>query len=416
MSFIRLFRKTNLGTRWKQTPKFSSKFKYLKNLKSQRNIATFNTSESFRKKLLKKYAFTEKEVEIIDSFLTKKFLTQKEVENSDGFITIKDEIEKFCLNIKVPEEDVEEFDIKDVFGDIKVPEENVKKPQVPEEIIKASKVAEENLKEPKVTKKKVKKSKAQEKKTIKGGKPDTLTQKEVENNDGFINTNTVQFIGNVTNDATDKNLQKVDFDFSSELFKNLHSIFGIKKFRPNQLQAINAAMLKKDCFILMPTGGGKSLCYQLPATLLPGVTIVISPLISLIHDQVTKLKDLGIASEHLAGDCNMQPVINDLLQVNGPSIKLLYVTPEKIKANQTLNDALESLYQKGNLSRFVIDEAHCVSGWGHDFRPDYCELKKLKQRFPGIPFMALTATATPRVRTDVVKQLGMPDTKWFLTR
>ena len=480
MSFVRLLRKTNLGTKWRQTPEFGSKFQYLKTLKLQRNITTWkkywNNLESQRnvtadpfidtKKLLKKNAFTEEEVEIFGN--TTYLLTQKDVENSGEFW--KYELEDIFLSvIKVPEEDVEEYDVKDIFRNVKFPEKNVKKTQVPVEIVKTPKVAEENLKEPNVTKEKVKKSKAPEEKTIKKGKSDTLTQKEVDfdflnfldfpqkevkNRDGFkttttkkvkkskeveektikggiintlnqkkvensdvlITTNSVQFIGNVTNDATDKNLQRVDFDFSSELFENLHSIFGINKFRPNQLQAINAAMLREDCFILMPTGGGKSLCYQLPATLLPGVTIVISPLISLIHDQVTKLKNLGIASEHLAGDCDMQPIINDLLHVNGPSIKLLYVTPEKIKANQTLNDALENLYRNGNLSRFVIDEAHCVSGWGHDFRPDYCELKKLKQRFPGIPFMALTATATPRVRTDVVQQLGMPDTKWFLTR
>jgi len=243
---------------------------------------------------------------------------------------------------------------------------------------------------------------------------DAFSEKEVENSDGFITTS-VRFIGNVTNDSTDKNLKREDFDFSKELFEALHSIFGIKKFRPNQLQSVNAALLKKDCFILMPTGGGKSLCYQLPATLMPGVTIVISPLVSLIHDQVTKLKDLGVGAEHLSGDCDWRSVFDALRCVNGPSIKLLYVTPEKIKASNMLNDAMDTLHRKNQLSRFVIDEAHCVSGWGHDFRPDYCDLKQLKQRFPGIPFMALTATATPRVRADVVKQLGMADTKWFLT-
>ena len=193
MSFVRLLSKPNLWTKWQRNPEFGSKFKYLKNLESQRNVTTFNTSESFieTKKLLKyeftqeeveiingfmtTKIFTQKEVEIIDDFITTKVLTQKEVESSDGFITTKYEIEDIFLNIKVPEEDVEEYNIKDVFRDIKVPEENVKKTQVPEEVVKTPKVAEENLKEPKVTKKKVKKSKAQDEKTISGGKPDTLT-------------------------------------------------------------------------------------------------------------------------------------------------------------------------------------------------------------------------------------------------
>ena len=131
----------------------------------------------------------------------------------------------------------------------------------------------------------------------------------------------VRFIGNVTNDGADAYLQRQDFDFSKEMFEALHSTFGIKKFRPNQLQTVNAAMLNKDCFILMPTGGGKSLCYQLPATLMPGVTVVISPLISLIHDQVTKLKDMGIPSEHLSGDCDWRSVFDDLRKPS-PEIKV----------------------------------------------------------------------------------------------
>ena len=118
-----------------------------------------------------------------------------------------------------------------------------------------------------------------------------------------------------------------------------------------------------------------------------------------------RFSNLGVGAEHLSGDCDWRSVFDALRCVNGPSIKLLYVTPEKIKASNMLNDAMDTLHRKNQLSRFVIDEAHCVSGWGHDFRPDYCDLKQLKQRFPGIPFMALTATATPRVRADVVSCL-----------
>ena len=166
-------------------------------------------------------------------------------------------------------------------------------------------------------------------------------------NDNFITT-TVRFVGNVHNDASDQSLQRANYEFSGELFDALHAKFGIKKFRPNQLQAVNAAMLQKDCFILMPTGGGKSLCYQLPAILQPGVTVVISPLVSLIHDQVTKLKDLGICSEHMSGDCDWRSVMADLRQ-DSPTIKLLYVTPEKVKASQMLNSALASLNERGKL-------------------------------------------------------------------
>ena len=109
---------------------------------------------------------------------------------------------------------------------------------------------------------------------------------------------------------------------------------------------------------------------------------MISPLVSLIHDQVTKLKDLGICSEHMSGECNWRYVIDDLRQ-ESPTIKLLYVTPEKVKASQMLNSALGSLNNNGKLSRFVIDEAHCVSAWGHDFRPDYIDLKALRHSYPG---------------------------------
>ena len=240
-------------------------------------------------------------------------------------------------------------------------------------------------------------------------------EKNSENVDNFINTNSVQFVGKVRNDATDKNFQRKDFQFSDNLFETLHDTFGIKKFRPNQLETVNAAMLNNDCFVLMPTGGGKSLCYQLPAILCPGVTIVVSPLISLIHDQVSKLKDLGIPSDHLSADSNVHSVLDDLEYSPKPDLKLLYVTPEKIKSNHSINAVFSSLYRRGLLSRFVIDEAHCVSVWGHDFRPYYCHLKQLRKNYPGVSFMALTATATPRVRKDIVKQLCISKTKWFIT-
>ncbi|TKS73442.1 Bloom syndrome protein -like protein [Collichthys lucidus] len=213
---------------------------------------------------------------------------------------------------------------------------------------------------------------------------------------------------NFRNPAHDR-FRGFEFSYSQEMMKIFHKRFGLHQFRFNQLEAINATLQGEDTFVLMPTGGGKSLCYQLPACVSPGVTVVISPLKSLIVDQVQKLTTLDIPATSLSGDKSDSEAGRIYMQLSrkDPIIKLLYVTPEKVSASNRLISALQNLYERGLLARFVIDEAHCVSQWGHDFRPDYKKLHELRQKFPNVPMMALTATATPRVQKDILNQLNM---------
>ncbi|OAA73261.1 RecQ family helicase MusN [Cordyceps fumosorosea ARSEF 2679] len=211
------------------------------------------------------------------------------------------------------------------------------------------------------------------------------------------------------------------FPWSAEVQKTLKDRFRMKGFRQNQLEAINATLSGQDAFVLMPTGGGKSLCYQLPAVIRTGktrgVTVVISPLLSLMQDQVYHMKALGVQAVAFNGECTAE-YKREIMSAFGQRspehfIELVYITPEMICKNMAFNAALQKLYQNGKFARLVIDEAHCVSQWGHDFRPDYKALGQARKKFPNVPIMALTATATQNVIVDIRHVLGMKTCKVF---
>ncbi|WP_456322669.1 DNA helicase RecQ [Hydrogenimonas sp.] len=191
-------------------------------------------------------------------------------------------------------------------------------------------------------------------------------------------------------------------DVHSEAAKILESVFGHTQFRPLQKEAVEVSVEGRDLLMILPTGGGKSLCYQLPALLKDGVTVVISPLLALMHDQVCALKLQGISAEMIGSMQSAAQVSEVIQKVRSGDLKLLYVAPERFAAYGFIE-----LLQQANVASFVIDEAHCVSEWGHEFREDYRKLHLLKEIFPQVPIAAFTATATPQVEKDIMAQLAM---------
>src|SRR6266566_5007090 len=189
----------------------------------------------------------------------------------------------------------------------------------------------------------------------------------------------------------------------------LKQYFGFASFRPLQEEIIRDALAGRDVFALLPTGGGKSLCFQLPALARPGLTVVVSPLIALMKDQVDQLQASGVAATFLNSSLAPGESRPRLRGLHNGEYRLLYVAPERLMLAGFLSDL-----QKWNVNLLAIDEAHCISEWGHDFRPEYRQLAALRDLFPQTPMMALTATATERVRADIVRLLKLREPRCYV--
>jgi ATP-dependent DNA helicase RecQ len=190
----------------------------------------------------------------------------------------------------------------------------------------------------------------------------------------------------------------------------LREVFGFREFRPHQQEIIEGVLSGRDAFVLMPTGGGKSLCYQIPAILMDGLAVIVSPLISLMKDQVDSLRANGVKAEFYNSSMSAGDARRVMRGIRAGEIDLLYVSPERL-----MMDEFIEVLQSVKLGLFAVDEAHCVSQWGHDFRPEYIQLGRLRTIFPAVPMIALTATADPQTRQDILKRLGLEDAEVYVT-
>ena len=205
-------------------------------------------------------------------------------------------------------------------------------------------------------------------------------------------------------------MQVAGIMYSEEKILNvLHNVFQLEQFRPGQIEIINSILSRKDTFAVLPTGGGKSLCFQLPAVMSEGTALVVSPLISLMKDQVDALKQKGISATYLNSSISDEAQKVRLAKLTNGDYKLLYIAPERISSSRFTN-----ALQKSNVSILIVDEAHCISEWGHNFRPNYLKIKEIFNYIPKVPIAAFTATATPEVQKDIVKYLQMNETQVYV--